>query len=82
MTYTLTVFNTWQVTLPKAYRSKHATKHYTAEEVQWGWLLLKPIANQSDVVYYEDKGWFGLYAEEGINVKEVISTIKKLRKDG
>ncbi len=77
MNYTLKVFNTGQITLPKKWRNKFATKNFLARETKEG-LLIQPI--QDDwVVYYEDKNGFGLYSESGINPEILIEKIKKLQ---
>lgn len=77
MNYTLKSFNTWQVTLPKTWRQKYDTKVFLAEETDKG-LLIKPVLND-DVVYYENKDWFGVYSESWIDPKQIISRIKKLQ---
>ena len=74
MNYTLKLFNTGQVTLPKKWREKHNTKSFIAEETENG-LLIKPIL-WDDVVYYEDKEWFWLYFTAWIEPQELISKIK------
>lgn len=76
MIYTLKSFNTWQITLPKARRSKFTTQNFIAEETQEG-LLIKPIIENS-TVYYEDKKWFGIYAENGLDTDKIIASIKQL----
>lgn len=77
MNHTLKLFNTWQVTLPKNWRDKYDTKLFIAEETE-KWLLIKPIINE-DVIYYENNDWFGIYSENWINPKDIISKIKKLQ---
>ncbi|MDR0282774.1 MAG: hypothetical protein LBI53_05870 [Candidatus Peribacteria bacterium] len=47
MNYTLKLFNTGQVTLPKTWRSKYATEHFLATETKHG-LLIKPIIANDD----------------------------------
>ena len=42
MTYTLSMFNTGQITLPKKWRVNQSTNKFTAEETK-EWLLIKPI---------------------------------------
>jgi bifunctional DNA-binding transcriptional regulator/antitoxin component of YhaV-PrlF toxin-antitoxin module len=76
MTYTLKLFNTGQVTLPKAWRNKFDTKHFVAEETQDG-LLIKPLI-KDDTVYYEDKDGFGIYSESGLDTDKISKSIKKL----
>lgn len=77
MNHTLKLFNTWQVTLPKNWRDKYDTKLFIAEETE-KWLLIKPIINEG-VIYYENNDWFGIYSENWINPKDIISKIKKLQ---
>jgi len=77
MNHTLKLFNTWQVTLPKSWRTKYDTKVFIAEETS-NWLLIKPII-KDNVVYYENNEWFGIYSESGINPVDIISKIKKLQ---
>jgi len=76
MIYTLKLFNTGQVTLPKVWRDKYKTKNYIAEETENG-LLIKPFT-KDDVVYYENKEGFGIYSESGIDPDKIIKEIKKL----
>lgn len=76
MFYTLSMFNTGQITLPKAWRNKHKTKKFVAEERDDG-LLIKPLTKDT-TVFYEDKGGFGLYSESGLDAEKIIQTIKKL----
>lgn len=78
MIYTLKTFNTGQITLPKAWRSKFKTKHFVAEERPDG-LLIKPIESTDDVVYYTSKDGFGLYSDKGIDPADIISQIQKLQ---
>ena len=80
--YTLKSFNTGQITLPKARRSKFATKNFIAEEQEDG-LLIKPLLADNnakdDLVYYENDEWFGLYSKSGIDPDELINHIKLLQ---
>ncbi|MBU1445903.1 AbrB/MazE/SpoVT family DNA-binding domain-containing protein [Patescibacteria group bacterium] len=76
MTYTLKLFNTGQVTLPKEWRNKFNTKHFVAEETEAG-LLIKPLI-KDDTVYYEDRDGFGLYSESGLDTNKITAAIKKL----
>jgi len=58
MTYTLKLFNTGQVTLPKKWRDKQNTKNFVAEETTQG-LLIKPLSqNLTDTIYYENNEGF------------------------
>lgn len=77
MNHTLKLFNTWQITLPKSWRTKYNTKSFLAEETD-KWLLIKPIMDD-DVVYYENKEWFWIYSESGIDPLDIIYKIKKLQ---
>jgi bifunctional DNA-binding transcriptional regulator/antitoxin component of YhaV-PrlF toxin-antitoxin module len=77
MNYTLKVFNTGQITLPKKWREKFSTKNFIARETKEG-LLIQPI--QDDwVAYYEDKNGFGIYSEWGIDPEALIKKIKRLQ---
>ncbi len=79
MNYTLKLFNTGQITLPKNWRSKYNTKNFIAEETING-LLIRPIEDtSSEIVYYENNEWFGIYSDKWIDPNEVISKIKKLQ---
>ena len=77
-TFTLKLFNTGQVTLPKAWREKFDTEHFLAKETKDG-LLIKPLAeNEEDAVFYENKGEFGLYSAKGIDSEKIIEAIHTL----
>ncbi|MEK7672336.1 MAG: hypothetical protein AAB373_00480 [Patescibacteria group bacterium] len=76
MIYTLSMFNTGQVTLPRNWRKKFKTNKFVAEETQEG-LLIKPL-EKDGTVYYEDKKGFGIYCETGLDVEKIIKTIDKL----
>ena len=77
-TYTFTLFNTGQVTLPKAWREQFDTRHFLAKETEEG-LLVKPLTeNVDDVVFYENKGEFGLYSAKGMDPEKIIKAIQKL----
>lgn len=76
MTYTLSMFNTGQITLPKMWREKQKTKKFIAEETPEG-LLIKPIS-KDETIYYEGKNGFGIYCEKGLDVGKMIKTIEKL----
>lgn len=75
-TYTLKVFNTGQITLPKVWRNKFNTKNFVAKETDEG-LLIQPLES-SEVVYFENKDGFGIYCEKGMNTEEIINKIKKI----
>ncbi len=78
MTYVLKLFNTGQVTLPKAWRDQVQTKNFIATEKDGG-LFIKPIhADEKDVTYYESPEWYGIYSESGIDPAELIKRIEKL----
>ena len=77
--YTLSMFNTGQITLPKKWREKFKTKKFIAEETKEG-LLIKPI-EKDETVFYEDKNGFGLYCENGIDVKKIEKAIDKLNNE-
>lgn len=77
--YTLKLFNTGQVTLPKKWRDKVDTSLFLAEETAEG-LLIKPIKSKGpeDVVFYESKEGFGIYSEKGMDPHALIARIKQL----
>lgn len=77
MVYSLSMFNTGQITLPKAWRSKYKVKNFIAEETKDGGLLIKPLA-KDETVFYEDKDGFGVYCERGLDAKKIKKAIKKL----
>ncbi len=77
MVYTLKVFNTGQITLPKRWRDKFDTKNFIAEETKQG-LLIKPIETKNDTVYYENNEGFWIYSDKWINPEDIISKIKEL----
>ena len=76
VTYTLKLFNTGQVTLPKAWRKKYETKNFLATETKKG-LLIKPIVDD-EIVYFEHKNGFGLYCEKGLPVEKIIQRIDEM----
>lgn len=76
MSYTLKMFNTGQVTLPKKFRSKYNTNHYIAIEQDDG-LLIKPLVTDQ-TVFYENGEWFGLYNSSGLDAAQIISEIDQL----
>lgn len=73
--FTLKLFNTGQVTLPKAWRKKFKTKVFLAKETKDG-LLIQPL-EKSDITYFENKDGFGIYCESGLPVDDILSKIKK-----
>lgn len=77
MNYTLKLFNTGQITIPKNWRKKFDTKNFIAEETDQG-LLIKPILKET-TIFYENKDEFGIYAEQGIDPELVIQQIKALQ---
>ncbi len=74
--FTLNLFNTWQVTLPKKWRDKFDTKKFIATETTQ-WLVIRPLLDEQ-AVYYENSEGFGVYCENGMNPEEFISKIKQL----
>lgn len=76
-TYTLKLFNTGQITLPKAWRKKFATKNFIAQETEEG-LLIKPLNEKDELVYFEDEGKIGLYCEAGLPVDKIIKQIEEI----
>ena len=77
MQFTLKSFNTWQITLPKKWRSKFDTTLFLAKETD-SWLLIQPITQKNDAVYYESKDWFWVYSQYWIDPNEIISKIRSL----
>ena len=80
MLYTLSLFNTGQITLPKPWRKKFRTKKFIAEETENG-LLIRPLLSTlhpDETIFYEDKNGFGIYCEKGLDAEKMIQTIKKL----
>ncbi|MBT3864651.1 AbrB/MazE/SpoVT family DNA-binding domain-containing protein [Candidatus Peregrinibacteria bacterium] len=78
MIYTLNMFNTGQVTLPKKWREKFDTSKFVAEETDMG-LLIKPISDEGDgVVYYEDDNGFGIYCDKGLDIEKFKAAAKKI----
>lgn len=75
--YTLTMFNTGQITLPKQWRTRFDTRHFTAEETEKG-LLIKPILNADDPIFYENEESFGLIFPKGIDPQALIDKIKEI----
>ena len=76
--YTLNLFNTWQVTLPKKWRERYKTKRFIAKDTKYG-LIIKPILEADDTVFYENDDWFWIYSSSWINPEEIISRIKKIQ---
>lgn len=77
--FTLKLFNTGQITLPKAWRKKYPTKLFLAKETPEG-LLIQPIEKneKNETVYFENKESFGIYCEKGLPVDDIISKIKEI----
>jgi len=80
MTYTLKLFNTGQVTLPKKWREKYNVKNFIAIEKE-DWLLIKPLIEEkkSKTYYYENKEWFWIFNEDWIDSEDLINKIKELQ---
>ncbi len=76
-TYTLKMFNTGQITLPKAWREKFKTKHFIAEQTDKG-LLIKPILPEEEVVYYENDESCGLFFPKGVDPQVLIDKIDEI----
>lgn len=83
MNYTLKVFNTWQVTLPKKWRSNFDTDIYIAEETS-KWLLISPIIrtqkdkiNDDWIEFFEDETWMSVKFKKWIEASKLIEVIKK-----
>ncbi|USN58966.1 MAG: AbrB/MazE/SpoVT family DNA-binding domain-containing protein [Candidatus Peribacteria bacterium] len=77
MTYTLKLFNTGQVTLPKKWREKYNTENFIAEERDGG-LYIRPIIPSPQTVYYENQEGFGIFNESGIDTDQLIAKITEL----
>ncbi|MBT6069292.1 AbrB/MazE/SpoVT family DNA-binding domain-containing protein [Candidatus Peregrinibacteria bacterium] len=75
--HTLKMFNTGQITLPKSWRKKFNTKHFVAKETENG-LLIQPMIQDEDVVYYEDEGGCGLHFPKGIDPQILINAINEI----
>ena len=76
-TYTLKMFNTGQITLPKAWRKKYKTKHFIAEQTKQG-LLIKPILSGEDAVYYENEEGYGIVFPKGVDPQVIIDKMKEM----
>ena len=74
--FTLKLFNTGQITLPKVWRKKFKTRNFIARETPEG-LLIQPL-EKSETVYFENKDGFGIYCENGLPVDQIIQKIKKI----
>lgn len=45
-----------------------------------GGLFIEPIYEKtSDVTYYENPEWFGIYSDSGMNPEDIIARIKSLQ---
>jgi len=75
-TYTLKLFNTGQITLPKAWRDQFQTKHFVGVETEDG-LLIKPLQTD-ELVYFENKDGMGLYCDKGLPVEDIVKKIGEL----
>ena len=71
------MFNTGQITLPKAWREKFNTKHFVAEQTKKG-LLIKPILPEEDAVFYENEEGFGIVFPKGIDPQVIIDKMKEI----
>lgn len=81
MTYTLSVFNTGQITLPKKIREGRFrnAKKLIAEETEEG-LLIRPLqTTQSKIVVmpYRNKTEEGIIFPEGIDGEDLINLLKE-----
>ena len=77
--YTLSMFNTGQITLPKRWREKFKTKKFVAQETKEG-LLIRPIL-KDETVYYENTNGFGLYCEKGLDVEKLEKAIEEINNE-
>ncbi|PVV54767.1 hypothetical protein DD829_17435 [Chryseobacterium sp. HMWF035] len=64
MLHSLKMFNTGQITLPKAWRSKYNTQNFLAEETPEGLLITPITAKETASAYYENGEEFGIYFPE------------------
>jgi len=76
--YTLNSFNTGQITLPKKWREQFDTKKFIAKETPQ-WLVIQPLFDKDDTVFYENSEWFGIYSDTWMDPEQIISKIKKLQ---
>ena len=79
-TYTLKMFNSGQITLPKKWRSKYKTKHFMAK-VKGDTLVIEPVRKDETVYYELEDGSFGLYCESGLDVDAIQKEIRRLNKE-
>jgi len=82
MIYTISVFNTGQITIPKKIREgkfKNAKK-LLAEETDEGIIIRAIPEKKDDLVYYEssDKKEFGLLFPSGMDPENLIKKIEEL----
>ena len=71
------MFNTGQITLPKSWREKYKTKHFVVKETDKG-LLIQPMIQDEDVIYYEDENGCGLHFSKGIDPQILIDKIDEI----
>lgn len=77
MIYSLKMFNTGQITLPKSWRKKFDTKYFLAKETANG-LLIQPIREDEDVISYENTEESGLIFPKGMDPQKIIDKIKEI----
>lgn len=75
--HSLKMFNTGQITLPKSWRERFKTKHFVAKETKKG-LLIQPMLQDEDVIYYEDEGGCGLHFPKGVDPQILINMIEEI----
>ena len=74
------MFNTGQVTLPKARRKQFDTKQFHAEEVDWSLVITPIITKEDKTVFYESKDWnFWIYNDEGIDTDSFLEKLRNLQ---
>ncbi|MCF2221046.1 AbrB/MazE/SpoVT family DNA-binding domain-containing protein [Chryseobacterium sp. PS-8] len=61
MLHSLKMFNTGQITLPKAWRSKYNTQNFIARETSEGLLITPLVAKETTSGYYENGEESGIY---------------------
>jgi len=81
MTYTLSMFNTGQITLPKQWRNRFKGKKFIAQETAQG-LLIQPLEahiqspiNDSNIILIEDSTGSDIQFKNGIDPQVIIDRI-------
>jgi len=74
---TLTLWENGAITLPKAWRKRHDTRHFLARENEQGYLVIMPIVT---VEFYQKDGAAGLHFPMGIEAGELLQLWDKAGK--